>query len=208
MLVAQAPGKSTYWQQLAGMYGLLERQPDQAKLMHAAYQGGLLASEPDLLNLARLYLVQDAPYPAVKVLETGFQAKSIKENPETLQLYAQALGLAQEYAAQIPVLEKLAKTTGLSKQYVYLGQAQAELGEWEAAVAAYRAALDAKEIEKPGSIRLQLGTALYNARKLSEAGEVFAAASESQEKEVAERSGNWLKFVKLEIQRQEVLRSY
>ena len=205
ILIAYYPDKGTYWSQLAGMYGLLERQKDQIKVLHVAYSNNLLSSEGDLLNLTRLYMLEETPYPAVLVLKQGFKAKTIKETPANLQLYAQALALAKEYEMQIPVLEQLAKETRESKHYVYLGQALGELQRWKDAADSFKAALNAKEVHKPATIRMQLGTALFNAGRLSEARDVFAVAAESEE--LARQATNWIRFVDSEIQKKQALRA-
>jgi tetratricopeptide (TPR) repeat protein len=205
ILVASYPDKASYWQQLAGMKGLMDQQREQVNLMHAAYRAKLLTSETDLLNLARLYMVQDTPYPAVLVLTRGFKDKSIKLSADNLQLYAQALAMAKEYKQQIPVLKKLAEMTGEAKHYAYLGQAYNETGDWANAADAFRSALKAKNLEKPADTQMQLGTALFNANKFAEAREHFVAASSSTS--LATSAGNWIKFVDQEIARREAVRN-
>lgn len=203
ILVTLYPEKATYWQQLAGMNGLLEHQQAQMDILHGAYRADLLNGEGDLLNLARLYMVQNIPYPAVKLIAKGMVAKVIKVNSETLQLYAQALAMAREYERQIPVLKKLTELTGESKHYVYLAQAYFQLDKWPEAAEALRSALKAKNVVKPAEIQVQLGNALYNAGKLEQAKEVFAVAA--QNPSTAEAAGNWVKFVGTEINRKKAL---
>jgi len=204
ILVASYPAKATYWQQLAGMRGLLDQQRVQLSLMHAAYRTQLLATESDLLNLARLYMVQEAPYPAVRLLTAGFKDKRVKLNAETLQLYAQALAMAKEYKQQIPVLKKLAEITNEARHYAYLGQAYNETGDWTQAASAFRAALKAKNLDKPADVHLQLGTALFNANAFVEAKAQFVQAAESPG--LVQTAGNWIKFVDQEIARREAVR--
>lgn len=169
MLVSMQPGKSTYWQQLAGMRGLMDQQREQVRLMHAAYRAQLLSNESDLLNLARLYMVSEVPYPAVRLLAQGMKNKSIKVSAENLQLYAQALAMSKEYKQQIPVLQKLATMTGEARHYVYLGQAYNETGDWNNAAEAFRTALKSRNLDKPADAHMALGTALFNANKFAEA---------------------------------------
>jgi tetratricopeptide (TPR) repeat protein len=195
--------KETYFLQLSGMYGLMGDQKAQLATLHAANEAGMVSKQADLLNLARLYLVEEAPYPAVELLAAAFEDKRIKRETETLQLYAQALALAKEYEKQIPVLQELAELTGKSQHYVYLGQAQSELGRWAAAVESFEAALDGKDIDDADSIRMQLGTALFNAGQLAEARRTFLAAADSEKH--AETAANWIKFVSAEIERQRAL---
>jgi tetratricopeptide (TPR) repeat protein len=203
ILVSGYPHKATYWQQLAGMRGLMDQQREQLTLMHAAYRARLLTSETDLLNLARLYMVQDAPNASVRLLKKGFKDKAIKLNAETLQLFAQALAMAKEFEQQIPVLKKLAELTGEAKHYVYLGQAYNETGDWENAAGAFRDALHAKNLDKPADTQMQLGTALFNANKFAAAREHFVAASQAES--LTQAAGNWIKFVDQEIARREAV---
>jgi tetratricopeptide (TPR) repeat protein len=201
ILVARYPGKASYWQQLAGMKGLLDQQREQTTLMHAAYRGKLLTSEGDLLNLARLYMVQEAPYAAVRLITQGLKDKTVKPTPQNLELFAQALAMSREYEKQIPVLKKLAEVSGESKHQVYLGQAYNELGNWGEAAAAFRAAL--KGAAKPADIQMQLGSALFNANRFAEARQAFLAAQQSSA--LAEQAAQWVKFVDQEIQRREAI---
>jgi tetratricopeptide (TPR) repeat protein len=206
ILVTVYPGKGSYWQQLAGMRGLLDQQRQQLSLMHAAYRAKLLVSESETLNLARLYMVQDAPYPAVRLLAKGFKDKSLKFNAENLQLFAQALAMAKEFEQQIPVLKKLAEMTSDAKNYIYLGQAYNETGDWANAAEAYRAALRSKNVEKASEIHMQLGTALFNANQFVEARAQFLQAATSPG--LQETAGKWVKFVDQEIERREAVKNF
>ena len=205
ILLSLYPGKESYWQQLSGMYGLLDRQPDQMKILHAAYQARLVSSETDRLNLARLYLVQEAPYPAVEVITKGMREKVIKIDANNLQLLAQALALAREYEKQIPVLKKLTEMTSESKHYLFLGQAYEQTNDWKGAVEAFRSALKAKGVERVATIEMQLGTALYNDNKLNEAKEAFQA-SVAAGGESATAAAGWVKFVTTEIERKKAIK--
>jgi tetratricopeptide (TPR) repeat protein len=201
VLVTAYPGKGTYWQQLSGMYGLLDRQSDQTNLMHVAHRAKLVEKEGDLLNVARLYLIAEVPYPAVLVLVRGLKDKVIKRNVENLQLLAQALSLAREYKLQVPVLKELAEMSGESRHYVFLGQAYNELAEWDNAVSAFRSALKGKNVQNTENIQMQLGTALFNADQLQDARNAFELASGSEN--LKEGAKNWIKFVDNEIARHE-----
>ncbi len=202
ILVASYPSES-YVLQLSGMYGLMGEQKKQLATLHAGYLGGMVTKKGDLLNLARLYLVEDVPYPAVQLLTKAFRDQVIEPEAETLQLYAQALALAQEREAQIPVLKRLAEMTGEARHYAFLGQAQAEAGNWQAAIDAFQSALKGKDLDDPDGIRMQLGTAQFNAGRLSDARRTFIAASESDKH--GETAANWIKFVGAEIERKRAM---
>lgn len=202
-ILAANYGKDTYWLQLSGMYGLMGDQKKQAEIMNAAYAGAMLKSQADQLNLARLYMASDAPYLAVKLMRQGMKNKVIELKADNLQLFAQALGLAREYDAQIPVLTKLASMTGESRHYIYLGQAYSQTSKWPEATEAFRSALKGKDVGDRGSILMQLGTALYNGNKLEEARDTFEQAVGS--KGAGEGAANWVKFIGAELQRKRAL---
>lgn len=195
--------KLSYWMQLAGLYGLAERQPQQLAVLRANYEAGALTKESDLLNLARLYLLNDAPFPAVQVLKKGFDKQLLSETPTTLQLYAQALNLSKEHKAEIAALARLAALSGEAKHYAYLGQAHLRLGQWAEAAAAYRSATQAKNVERPGNLQMQIGNALYNQKKYAEAKAAFQAAL--QYSESVKDGATWVNFMDKEIQRLKLL---
>lgn len=203
VLVANFPAKATYWQQLAGMRGLMGEQRQQLTTMHAAYRGRLLKSEQDLLNLARLYMVQEVPASAVRLISEGMKDKVIKDSPDNLQLFAQALSMAREYEQQIPVLKRLAEVTRDPKHYVYLGQAFNQLGQWKEAAAAFEVGLKRPGPDGAASIHMQLGTALFNAGEVAKARPHFVAASQSAS--LANAASGWVKFVDQELQRREAI---
>ncbi|HSW13819.1 MAG TPA: tetratricopeptide repeat protein [Solimonas sp.] len=203
LLVTQYPGKAAYWQQLAGMKGLLDQQREQLTTLHAAYRAKLLSSEGDLLNLARLYMVQEAPYAAVRLITQGLKDKRVKPTSSNLELFAQALAMSREYEKQVPVLKKLAEISGSSKHYVYLGQAYTELGQWPEAATAFRAALRQPGSDAGANVQMQLGTVLFNADRYAEARQAFSAAGQSPS--LAATAVNWIKFVDQEIARREAV---
>lgn len=196
--------KDSYWLQLSGMYGLDDQQQRQLAALHAAYRNGMVTRAADLLNLARLYMVEGAPFSAVRLLTRSMRDKQLVLNVENLQLYAQALSLAKEYEQQVPVLKKLAEMSGEARHYVYLGQAQAELGHWGDAIDSYRAAFKQGGLEDPAAVQMQLGTALFNDGQLLDARESFMVARSSPK--VGPTAANWVKFVTAEIEKRDALR--
>lgn len=195
--------KLNYWMQLAGLYGLAEKQEQQLSVLRANYEAGTITSESDQLNLARLYLLNSAPFAAVQVLKRGFDKKTILESANTLQLYAQALSLSREHKTEIATLGKLAKLTGEAKHYVYLGQAHLRLGQWGEAASAYRIATQAKNVDRPGSLQMQIGNALYNEKKYAEAKAAFQNAL--QYSETVKDGATWVNFMDKEINRLKAL---
>ena len=205
VLVTTYP-KDTYFLQLSGLYGLQGDQKKQMEVMHAAYLGGYVTRPSDLLNMARLYLAQDAPQRAVDLMIAKLRDKTLPISVENLQLLAQAMSLAKDIEQSVPVLTKLADMSGESRHYNYLGQAYTQLGSWDKAAEAFSAALRAKDVSNPSGLQMQMGTALYNANKLGPAKQAFeeAAAAPSEH----DAASNWVKFINTEIERNEALKKH
>lgn len=204
-VLASAYPKDTYFAQLAGLYGLQGDQKKQADLMHAAYVGGFVHNKSDVLNTARLYMAQEAPQRAVDLLKARLRDKTLELDIENLQLLAQALSLARDTEEAIPVLNKLAGMSGEARHYNYLGQAYMQQGSWSKAAEAFDAALKAKDVSNPDSLRMQLGTALYNDGKLQAARVAFGAIPTSSPN--GEAAANWIKFITTEVDRNNALKA-
>lgn len=204
VLTATYP-KDSYFTQLAGLYGLRGDQKKQAELMHVAYVAGYVSNKSDVLNTARLYMAQDAPQRAVDLLKARLRDKTLEVDVENLQLLAQALSLARDTEEAIPVLAKLSQMSGEARHYNYLGQAYMQQGTWDKAAAAFEDALKAKDLSNPDSVRMQLGTALYNAGKLQAARGAFGAIAASSPN--GEAAANWIKFINTEADRDNALKA-
>lgn len=196
--------KASYYKQLGGMLGLAGSQKGQMLTMHAAAVGGMLDSEFELLNMARLYMAEDAPYPAVELLQAGLDSGQIEESAETLQLLAQAMALARETEAQVPVLEKAAQLSDDARQYMYLGQAQLALHRWGDAARSLEKALSIGGLDRPGSVYMQLGTAYFNQKNFNRSLQAFKNAGADED--YARSAGQWVRFVNQEIERVRAMR--
>ncbi|MGH7858166.1 MAG: tetratricopeptide repeat protein, partial [Candidatus Binatia bacterium] len=149
-----------------------------------------------------LLMVQGAPYKGWKVLEKGIEDGIVKEKLETLRLLAQAMALAQETDAQIPVLEKAAKLAKDGEIDLYLGQAWMQKTEWGKASEALGRAVQ-KGVKRPGPAYLLLGTARFNHGKFDEARSAFTRARSDDSS--AQSAEQWLRYVEAEKKRREYL---
>lgn len=202
VLIERFP-KDAYYKQLAGMLGLMESQKGQLALMHAAYEAGMLNSESELLNTARLYMAEDAPYPAIELMKREMRGGRIEPNAENLQLLAQAMALAKEYEQQVPVLERAAQLSGDAKQYLYLGQAQMALYRWADAAKSLEKAVEIGGLDRVGNIHMQIGTAYYNIKRFSKARRAFLNAARFPDTE--QQATQWVRFVNKEVEREQAI---
>lgn len=196
--------KPSYYKQMAGMLGLMESQKGQLYVTHAAALGDMLTNEFEILNLARLYMAEDAPYPAMELIQQAMREGQVEENAKNLQLLAQAMSLARESEAQIPVLKKAAELSDDPKLYMYLGQAQIAQYQWAEAATSLETALRMGGLERPGSVYMQVGTAYYNLKKYSKAMQAFKEATAYPD--YAKQARQWVNFVKNEAKRNQAIR--
>ena len=202
LMVQRFPSEN-YYIQLSGMYGLMGDRFKQLAVLHAAAAAGMIRDGANLVNLARLYLVEEAPFPAVETLQRGLQEGIIESSVDNLQLYAQALGLAHEYESQVKVLAALAAKSDEARHYLYLGQGLSELGRYDDAAAAFQEALNSGKARQPARLQMQLGVALYNAGRLDEAQASFEAASAAEA--TRRNAEQWLRFLEHEQRRHAAL---
>lgn len=204
-LIQRWPNPS-YYKQLSGMLGLMGQQKGQLYVMHAAYTAGMLEGESELLNMARLYMAEDAPYPAIEIIKQGLDDGTIEDNAQNLQLLAQAMALAKDSEGQIPVLQRAAELSGEARQYLYLGQAQISQYQWADAASSLQKALDIGGLDRPGSVYMQLGTAQFNLKRYSRALQAFKEAAAYED--YAQQARQWVAFVNQEIQRERAIRNF
>lgn len=193
----------SYYKQLSGMLGLLGQQKGQLYVMHAAFVAGMLESEFEIVNMARLYMAEDAPFPAVEVLQQALAEGDIKESAANLQLLAQAMALAKDSEGQIPVLQKAAQLSQNPQQYVYLGQAHMALYHWKEAAESLSRALEIGGLDRPGSVHMQVGTAYYNLKKFGKALQAFKEAGAYSDH--ASQAKQWQRFVQGEMKRAQAM---
>ncbi|MCK5858870.1 MAG: tetratricopeptide repeat protein [Abyssibacter sp.] len=192
-----------YYKQLAGMLGLMGQQQGQLYVMHAAYSAGMLEAESEILNMARLYMAEDAPFPAVELIKQGLRQGEIEQTAENLQLLAQAMALAKDHEGQIPVLKKAAELSGEARQYLYLGQAQVALYQWADAAESLNKALSIGDLDRTGSVYMQLGTAYFNLKRYGPALQAFKEARSYPD--YTKQAAQWVTFVNQEIARQRAI---
>ena len=171
--------------------------------MRAADSSQMLDSEFELLNLARLYMAEDAPYPAIALLQEAMQSGALEESADNLQLLAQAMALARDSAGQIPVLARAASMARDADLYVYLGQAQLSLYRWADAADSLQKALDIGGLDRRGSVYMQLGTAWFNLKRYSRASQAFKEATAFADQASAARQ--WVNYVNQEVARHKAM---
>lgn len=188
-LVDRFPKKS-YWLQLAAVHSELGQHKQALGVMELAYEQGYLTTHRELVNLAQLYLYNEIPYEAAKVLEKGMVSGTVETNAESWKLLADSLLLARERKSAAEPLERAAQLSGDGNLFFRLAQIEINAQRWPAAVTALEQALAKGGLEDPGNVYLLLGVANVSEGRSTEARRAFESARKYEK--TKEAAGEWL----------------
>lgn len=213
-LVRHYPKKS-YWTQLSGVYGLLERDKDQLHTLDTVNLMGGLKKRQEVVNLAYLYLGEEVPYKAAKILEKGMSDKIVERNVKYLKVLASAWRSAKlpkkaivalQSAAKAAVTEAKADKDKKSEEgniHSQLAGLYLDIDDSKKAIESGKRALKAGNLKMPGEVHTNMGIAYYDLQQYKSAVSAFEKAM--NDKQFRKFAENWLKAAKQELFRQEQL---
>ncbi|MDR0781727.1 MAG: tetratricopeptide repeat protein [Pseudomonadales bacterium] len=176
-LVALYPRQASYWTQLSSIYAIKEDYANSLVVLELAHHAGLLTQSADLRRLADMYSVRELPYRAAVLLQESIDKKLIEPDGKVYEQLANALMNAREFEQSLPVFEKAAGLSSDGTLYARLGEMNAQLDNWQAAIDAYQKAVNKGGLKDNAQPVLMTGIAYYNLGKLSEARNWFQRAS-------------------------------
>ena len=205
--------KKMYFLQLGGIYGQLNREVDYMTTLNAAYQKDLLDKQGEYLMLTQLLLLNNNPYWAAKVLESGRIKKVptidektkeekllpvVKDTEKNLKILADAWRMAQEVDLAIPVLEKAAKLAEDGQTFIILGSLYLSEDKLEKAVDAIQQGLKKGKVKNPSQARLTLGQAYFELQNFDQAKKEFRIAARDDDKKIKKTANSWIKYTENE----------
>ncbi|MCG8588173.1 MAG: tetratricopeptide repeat protein [Proteobacteria bacterium] len=198
-LVTRFPRK-TYWRQLSAIYSELKRDRDALAVLQIAYQQGFLDTDRELRNLAQMYLYQQIPYRAARVLEKGLEEGKVEKDTKAYELLANSWLYAREFEKAMGPLAKAAEGSDDGELYLRLAQVHLEREAWKEAEATLRKAIRKGELKDQGQVQLLLGISRYNLKKWDGAKKAFQAAAKSEKH--AASAAQWMRHVARDERRQ------
>ena len=205
--------KKQYFIQLGGSYGQLGREKDYMITLKAAFQKDFLNKESEYLALTQLLLLNQNPFWAAEVFESG-QKKMItivdektkeekivpvvKDTEKNLKLLADAWRMAQEIDKAIPVLEKAAKMSKDGESYVLLGNLYLSEDKLEEAADSLLKGLEKGKIKKLSPVYLTLGQVYFELQEFEDAKKNFRIAARDKDKKIKQQANNWIKYTENE----------
>lgn len=199
-LVANWPDKQIYWKQLSGVYIELGDDAKALAAMAMAHERGLIEKSDDLLNLARLYMLNEVPFKGAQILERALENNQVERTQKNYELLAQAWIQAREYEKGIAALHKAGALADDGKLFIRAAQLETSLADWEGAMDAARKAIEkgGLDSEDTGKAWLLLGTAAAESKDFDTAITAFNKARGYPE--TRKTASQWLSFVETERQ--------
>lgn len=195
--------KKQYWMQLSAMQSELKSDSKQLAAMETAYVQGMLEKEKELINMAYLFLANDVPYKAAKVLDRGIREKKIEPTSKNLELLGNAWRQSQEIKKAIPEMAKAAAKSDKGELWARLGNIYLDNDDYKNAVKAVKSGLKKGGVKRPDTANLVLGMAYYNMKQYGSARKAFLSAKKDKRSE--KYASQWIKFMTKELERQKSL---
>lgn len=192
--------KPEYWIQLAGMYGEIGEEKKQLGAMETAWQAGFVTKSTDIIMLAQLYLFNQLPYKAAKLLDDSIAKGIVVADEKRIQLMAQAYVMAKEDEKAIPVLIKGTEIAEDGKFDEQLAQAYLNTERWKLSIDSANAAIKRGGLDNEGNMHLALGMSYFNLGEFDKALSAFDNALAF--KKVAKTAKQWSSYVKKEKEHQ------
>lgn len=191
--------KAMYLRQIAGLYGEIGEDRKRLSSYDALYEYGALKSGSDILNLAYMYLGQEAPYKAGKIIESGMNKGLIEKTPKNVETLANAWAQANEHKKAIPALERAANLSEKGILYARLAGVHFDAGDFAKAVDAAKKADEKGGLKRRENNHMLMGMALFNLKQFEGALQAFRHAKKSKKSFGDARK--WEKYTLSEIER-------
>ena len=186
------PDKVEFWRQLAQVHMERDREAKALAVLRVAHSSGLLKRGDDLVRLAQLMRLQNAPWLAANVMEDGLRREVIEPTSRNWLLLGNSWMAAREYERAYPPLTKAAEMTKKPRDWLRLTRLYAQNAGWEGCLKSADSGLRAGP-KDPGPFQLLRGICAYEEGNFKDALEAFARAKKSG-KSSAEARG-WIQFI-------------
>lgn len=191
--------KIVYLKQIAGLYGELGDELKRLTTYDALYLQGGLQNESEILNLAYMYLGQEVPYKAGKIIEANMNKGLIKTTPKNIETLANAWAQANEHKKAVPALEKAAGLSDKGLLYARLAGVYFDAGAFEAAAKAAEQADKKGGLKRKDNNQMLMGMSYFNIKEYEKALQAFRQAKRS--KKSFSDARKWEKYTLNELER-------
>ncbi len=155
------PDKDIYWKQLAAIYQYLKQNKKSIAIYELALKKNIL-DESETIQLVHLYLNEDLPYKAARLLDSEINRGKINKSVDNLELLSNSWLLAREYDRATEVLANIAQIKNDPAIYYRIGQVYFEQAKWQDAINALEQAVKDDNLNNIAEAWLLLGIAAYH----------------------------------------------
>ena len=181
-----------FYRQLAQVHLERNREPEALAVLRVAYANGLLKRGEDLVRLAQLMRLQNAPWHAAHIIEEGLDRQLVEPSSRNWLLLGNSWMAAREYERAYLPLRKAAEMTRKPRDWLRLARLYAQTAVWDGCLDSADAGLKTRPAD-PGPFQLLRGICSYEQGDREDAMEALARAKESK-KSAAEANG-WIDFI-------------
>jgi hypothetical protein len=161
--------------------------------MAIAYRKGMIKDEKQLTNLARLYILNEAPFEGAQVLQSGIGDGNIKPTEKIYSLMAEGYIQAREWAKATEALGKGAAMASDGELWVRKAQIHVQQLEYKPAIDAIDKAFAKGNLKKPGVAYMIQGRAAAESKNFDTAQKAFREARKYDD--VKQGATSWLGYL-------------
>ncbi len=195
-MVAFWPEKKQYWKQLSGVYFTLKKNRRSLAVLELAHKQGFLEKERELMNLVNMYLLQNIPYKAARIMEREMNAGRIERTGKNLQKLGEAWMRAKETDEALVELQAAAQAQNKGVLFLRLAQLYTDKENWNKVIEMTGKALAAGGLRNPGDAYLLKGMAFYEIGKKQSAIASFSKAMKYAKSK--RQASQWITHIRTE----------
>ncbi len=192
-MVSRWPSVKANWTSYASLLAQVGREPDAFEVNRIMYLNGMLNSSQELVRLAQYYSYYDYPYGGAVMLERELNAGRVEAETANLQLLSNLWRHAREWERALPVLQRVATTSGAGPDYEAFGEALYQAGNFREAEDVFAQALNRGGLSRPGDVWTLIGNARMEQDNLNGAEQAFLRALDWEYSRAGAQG--WLQFI-------------
>ena len=205
-LVTHYP-KWSYWKQLGGMYGELEREDDRLVATEVVYMNNQFDKESQVMSMAYMFLGAEVPYRAARIIEKGINDEIIERNAKNLEVLGTAWYQSKDLKRALNALESASKYSDTGNLQSRLAGIYLDLGRDKEAYRASQRAAKKGGVKRPDANYLVMGNALINLHCYKDAIKAFQKSLKAaKDKKSKKYPQQWIRYADTEGTRLSKLR--
>jgi tetratricopeptide (TPR) repeat protein len=185
----------TDWLNLSAVYASLDDEERRIRSMNLAYLLDFIEDDTRFLNLGQSMAGLEISYSGAQIITHGMDLGAIEGDVDTFTTLAQMNLVASEYEKALAPAKQAAELDETGNGYDTYGYIHYIIHNYEAAVEAFREALDRGGLENSADTLLFLSRSLVELDDFEGASEAANEAAEAGDREDQESASNYLKFI-------------